>query len=112
MEFIGQRSARNGEVHPGDMHDQINRAAPADVGFVVEPPASCNHDVMSLGFRAERDSLALHVESVMREHVSKRRVANLVSELGNFHDHEALHPLRLALGVDDAAEVLFSDRNR
>ena len=27
----------------------------------------------------------LHVESVMREHVSKRRVSNLISELGKVH---------------------------
>jgi hypothetical protein len=81
-EFVGQRPARNREIDPDDMHDQVNRAASADVGLIVEPSASCNHDVVPSGLRAECRSLALHV--VMRENVSERRVSNLISELGRF----------------------------
>ena len=67
------------------MHDQVNRAASSNVGLIVEPSASCNHDVVPFGLRAECRSLALHVESVMRENVSERRVSNLISELGKVH---------------------------
>jgi hypothetical protein len=69
------------------MHDEINRAASADIGLVVEPPASGDDDVVSFGFRAERGPFDLHVESVMGENVSERRVANLVSELGYVQMH-------------------------
>ena len=84
-EFLGQRVTRDREIDPGDMHDQVNRSAPAYACFVVEPPASGDDDVMPLGLCAERRSLGLHVESIMREHVSKRGVSNLISELGKVH---------------------------
>ena len=64
------------------MHDQVNRSAPAYACFVVEPPASGNDDVMPLGLCAERRSLGLHVESVMREHVSQRGVSTLDQRVG------------------------------
>ena len=68
------------------MHDQINRSTPPDIGLVVEPAASRDDDVMPFGLRTERRFLALHVESVIREHIPKRRVTNLVSELGDVHN--------------------------
>ena len=77
----------------GRKRAQINRTAPANIGLVVEPAASSDDDVVPFGPRAECRSLALHVESVTRKHVSKRRVANLVSELGYFHDHQGRYIL-------------------
>ena len=79
-EFISQGAARNREINSRDMHDQVNRAASADVRLVVEPAASCDNDVVPLGLGTKRDSLAFHLESVMREHLTKGRVPNLISE--------------------------------
>ena len=70
---------------PGDMHDQVNRSAPADIGFVVEPPAARDDDVMPLGLRAERHAFGLGLKAIMLQHIAKRNVADLVGEFRDFH---------------------------
>ena len=67
------------------MHDQVNRSAPADIGFVVEPPAARNNDVMPLGLRAERRAFRLGLKAVMLQNITKWNVADLVCEFGDFH---------------------------
>jgi hypothetical protein len=67
------------------MHDQVNCSAPTNIGFVVEPPAAGNNDVMLLGLRAERRAFGLGLKAVTLQDIAKRNVADLVGEFGDFH---------------------------
>jgi hypothetical protein len=66
------------------MHDQVNRSAPADICFVVEPPTSRDDDVMPLGLRAKRRALGLGLKAVMLQHITKRNAADLVGKFRDF----------------------------
>ena len=84
-ELIGQKSAGNGEIHPRNVDNQINRPASTYRGLAVEPPAAGDDDVVMLALRADRRAFGLGSKAVTLQHITKRNVADLVCELGDFH---------------------------
>jgi hypothetical protein len=73
------------QIHPGNVDNQINRAASTYPGFVVEPPAAGDDDVVMLALRSERHAFGLGSKAVTLQHITKRNVADLVCEPGDFH---------------------------
>ena len=85
QEPIGEGSAGRRETYLSKVDDEINRTATSKAGFVIEPSATCDNDVVILAPRTQRRAFGPNLEAVVFQHITERNATDLVGKLRDFH---------------------------